>query len=261
MAAADRIAQGERPEEARAAARREFGNLPLIEDVTREKWGWLWLERLVQDLGYAFRQMRRSPGFAATVIGTLALGIGAATAMFTVVDHVMLRPLPYRDAGRLVAIQEHGTVDSRITRVLWPDVEQWIAQSRSFSQIALYIGMPGRNFLEGASGTMQVDGMEVSPNLFATLGVEPALGHDFIQEQVGAGTGKNTGTVILSDATWKEAYGADRAIVGQSVRINNKSYVVVGVMPPGFDFPIRHFLSTWRLVTKAVDHGCTRRSR
>ena len=241
MAAADRIAQGERPEEARAAARREFGNLPLIEDVTREKWGWLWLERLVQDLGYAFRQMRRSPGFAATVIGTLALGIGAATAMFTVVDHVMLRPLPYRDAGRLVAIQEHGTVDSRITRVLWPDVEQWIAQSRSFSQIALYIGMPGRNFLEGASGTMQVDGMEVSPNLFATLGVEPALGHDFIQEQVGAGTGKNTGTVILSDATWKEAYGADRAIVGQSVRINNKSYVVVGVMPPGFDFPIGTF--------------------
>lgn len=78
MAVADRMARGETPEEARAAALRDLGSVPLIEDVTRETWGWLWLERLLQDLGYAFRQMRRSPGFAATVIGTLALGIGAA---------------------------------------------------------------------------------------------------------------------------------------------------------------------------------------
>src|SRR6185437_3732174 len=108
MAITDRIAQGGTPEEARASAMREFDNSPLIEDVTREKWGWLWLERLIQDLSYAFRQMRRSPGFAVTVIGTLALGIGAAAAMFTVVDHALLRPLPYRNVGHLVAIQEYG---------------------------------------------------------------------------------------------------------------------------------------------------------
>ncbi len=264
MAVADRIARGERPDEAQAAALHEFGNVPLIEDVARKTWGWLWLESLMQDLGYALRQVRRSPGFAATVIGTLALGIGAATAMFTVVDHVLLRPLPYRDAGRLVGIQEHGTADSRITRALWLDIEQWISQTRSFSQIALYIGMPGRNFLEGNSGAMQVDGMEISPNLFATLGVEPALGRDFIQEQVGAGPGENTGAVILSDAAWKEGYGADHAIVGKSVRINNRSYVVVGVMSPGFDFPFGTFSrlgasspKVWTTITLG-DHDKTR---
>ena len=99
MAAADRVAQGESESDARVAAEREMGNLPLAKDVTRETWGWVWLERLGQDFRYTLRQMRRSPGFAATVIGTLALGIGAAAAMFTVVDHVLLRALPYRNSS------------------------------------------------------------------------------------------------------------------------------------------------------------------
>jgi predicted permease len=237
MAITDRIAQGETPEEARTSAMREFGNIPLIEDVTREKWGWLWLERLIQDLGYAFRQMRRAPGFAVTVIGTLALGIGAAAAMFTVVDHALLRPLPYHDAGRLVAIQEHGAKASGRFRAPWLDIQQWIAQSHSFRQIAFFIGMSGRNFLESKSGAMQIDGVEVSPNLFSTLGDSPELGRDFLQEPVGSATGKNLNTVILSDAAWKEAYGGDRGILGKQVQINEKSYVVVGVMAPGFEIP------------------------
>jgi hypothetical protein len=108
MAIADRVARGATEEEARTAAEREMGNLPLAKDVTRETWGWVWLERLGQDVRYALRQMRRGPGFAATAIGTLALGIGAAAAMFTVVDHVLLRALPYKDAGRLVQLQEGG---------------------------------------------------------------------------------------------------------------------------------------------------------
>ncbi len=238
MAIADRVARGETAEEARAAALRELGNVPLIEDVTRATWGWVRLERLLQDLGYALRQMRRSPGFATTVIGTLALGIGAAAAMFTVVDHELLRPLPYRDAGRLVVIQEHGAKERGSWGTPWLDIEQWMAQSRAFSQIAFYRGMSGRNFLEGSGGgAMQIGGTEVSPNLFATLGAEPSLGRDFLQEPVGFGASKNAGTVILSDAAWKEAYGADAAIVGKSVRINDKSYIVVGVMPPGFEYP------------------------
>ncbi|HEV2134484.1 MAG TPA: ABC transporter permease [Terracidiphilus sp.] len=238
MAVADRAARGEKPDEARAAALRELGNLPLIEDVTRGTWGWLRLERLLQDLGYGFRQMRRSPGFAVTVIGTLALGIGAAAAMFTVVDHVLLRPIPYRDAGRLVVIREHGTKEREPRGTPWLDIEEWMAQSHSFSQIGFFNGMAGRNFLEGSSGAMQVAGMAVSPNLFSIIGVSPALGRDFLQEPVSAGPGKNAGTVILSDAAWKEAYGGDAKVLGQSVRINDKSYVVVGVMPPGFEMPI-----------------------
>ena len=100
--------RGESPEQARVAALREFGNVALIEDVTRETWGWVRLERLGQDLKYAFRQLRRSPVFTATVIATLTLGLGATAAMFTVVDHVLLRPLPYQDSHQLVTINEAG---------------------------------------------------------------------------------------------------------------------------------------------------------
>jgi hypothetical protein len=100
--------RGESSEHARTAAIREFGNIALIEDVTHETWGWVRLERLGQDLKYAFRQLRRSPVFTATVIATLTLGLGATAAMFTVVDHVLLRPLPYQSSHQLVTINEAG---------------------------------------------------------------------------------------------------------------------------------------------------------
>jgi predicted permease len=239
MAVADRIAAGESPEEARAAAQRELGNLPLIEDVTRAAWGWLWLESILQDVAYALRQFRRSPGFAASVIGTLALGIAAATAMFTVVDHVLLRPLPFRDADRLVAIEPSKGSSQSHAGVPWLDIAQWQAQSHTVEQFALYgqFILAGRNFIQGYSDTFQVNGIFVSANLFNTLGVHPAIGRDFIAEPVTSTAGKNTGAVILSDSVWKAALGADPRIVGKSVTISNKSFTVVGVMPPGFDFP------------------------
>lgn len=238
MATQELIERGMKPEEARVSAVREFGNIPLVEDIATEMWGWLWVDRLLQDLRYAVRQVWRSPGFAATVIGTLALGIGAAAAMLTVVDHVLLRPLPYRDAGRLVAIQEHGTKIPGRSGAPWLDLEHWMARSRSFSQIAFFNGMAGRNFLEGSSGgAMQISAEMVSPNLFATLGVSPSLGRDFLAEPVESGASKNADTVILSDAAWKAAYGGDPGILGKNIKINNKSYLVVGVMPPGIEIP------------------------
>ncbi|HUD54985.1 MAG TPA: ABC transporter permease [Terracidiphilus sp.] len=251
MATEDLIERGMKPEEARVSAIREFGNVALVEDIATEMWGWLWVDRLLQDLRYAVRQMRRSPGFAATVIGTLALGIGAAAAMFTVVDHVLLRPLPYRDAGRLVAIQEHGTKDSGRSGAPWLDIEEWMARSRSFSQIAFSNGMPGRNFLEGSNGGgMQISAEMISPNLFATLGVSPSLGRDFVEEPAGSAVGKNADTVILSDAAWKAAYGGDLQILGKNVKINNKSYLVVGVMPPGIEIPFGpSFPQVWTTIT------------
>ena len=238
MAIADRIAQGESPEEARAAAQREFGNVPLIEDVTRATWGWMWIERLMQDVRFALRQMRRAPGFAMSVIGILALGIAAATSMFTVVDHVLLRPLPFRDPGRLVKVEETtAKAGGGDTEISWLDLEQWVQQTRSFGQIAFYRGMAGRSFLLGNSSSLQVQGTAVSTNLFSMLGVRPLMGRDFIQEAPGFTPGKNGPVVMLSHAAWQEAFGEDAAIVGKSVRINNDSYTVIGVMPPGFEIP------------------------
>ncbi len=238
MAAADRVARGESAAEARAAAEREMGNVPLAKDVTRETWGWVWLERLGQDFRYTLRQMRRSPGFAATVIGTLALGIGAAAAMFTVVDHVLLRALPYKNAGRLVLLQEGGR-DENFFYAPWADLEQWKSQSRSFDDMAFSAGLRGRTYLEGKSAAVQVDGQAVSSNLFAMLGATPALGRGFIAEAPSFAAGKNTGTIVLSDAVWREAFGGDKGIVGRVVRVNDVPCTVVGVMAAGFRYPAR----------------------
>jgi len=238
MAVADRVARGEDSEAARRGVEREFGNSALVKDITRQSWGWGWLERLQQDLKYALRQLRKSPGFAFTVIGTLGLGIGAATAMFTVVDHVMLRPLPYQDAGKLVAIHEANSQGKEIdSGAPWLDIEAWGGQSHSFEQIAFSGRLPGRTYLQGNTTSMQVGGVSVSPNLFPVLGVSPSLGRGFVQEPVGFTPGKDANTVVLSDAVWKTAYGADPKILGKIVKINADSYTVIGVMPPGFHYP------------------------
>ena len=221
---------------AEQTARREFGNVPLIEERSREVWQSHLLESLWADTRYALRQIRRSPGYAATVIGTLAVGIGAAAAMFTVVDHVLLRPTRYPDAGRLVAIEETDATTTTYSRPApWLDIEQWRAQSQSFSGIEFSARLAGRNYLNGEAGALQVDGERVSGNLFRMLGVRPALGRDF-DPAVSAST-SNTGTIVLSDAIWKEVFARDRGILGKVVKINNDSYTVVGVMPPGFQYP------------------------
>ncbi len=237
MAVVDRVARGESEAEARVQVDREMGNVPLAKDVTSEMWGWVWLERLGQDVRYAFRQMRRSPGFAATVIGTLALGIGAAAAMFTVVDHVLLRPLPYNDAGRLVLLGEGGRDTKNFYYAPWADLSQWKAQSQSFEDIAFSSGLTGRTYLEGKSAAVQVDGQAVSSNLFELLGAMPALGRGFVVEPPSFVAGRNTGTIVLSDAVWRGAFGGDKGIVGRVVRVNDVPWTVVGVMPAGFRYP------------------------
>ena len=237
MAIAERVGRGEAEEQARRAALREFGNVALVQDVTREIWGWTWLEWLAQDFRYALRQIRRSPSFAATVVGTLGLGIAAAAAMFTVVDHVLLQPTPYRDADRIVAIQETNGSTSNTWLSPWLDIEKWQEQSRSFSEISFSAKLTGRNFLlEQAVGT-EIDGERISPNLFRVLGIQTILGHGFFPETPSSVAGKNAGTIVLSDTVWKEVFGGDRAILGRVVKINGDSYAVSGVMQPGFRYP------------------------
>ncbi len=243
MAAEDRRERGDSAEEARTAALREFGNIPLVEDVTREMWGWVWLERLVEDLKYALRQLRKSPGFTFAVIGTLALGLGATAAMFTVVDRVLLRPLPYEDPGRLVEIQEAGKGGAIPYGAPALDIEQWQERSRTLEGTAYYtpnIDLGHRSFLEGTTGAAtQVNAPNISANLFEILGVHPAMGRAFeARRDNGSAQPGDARSIILSDAVWRTLYGGDAKILGKTVKLNGESCTVVGVMPRGFTFPL-----------------------
>ena len=237
MAAADARSRGLDDATAQREAQREFGNVALVKDVTREAWGWVWLERVQQDLKYALRQMSKSKGFAIAVIGTLALGIGAATAMFTVVDHVLLRPLPYADVSRLVEIYENsGSGDDRSPST-YLDIAAWREQAKSFDEIAFYSNRNGRSFAEGKDATTQVAFMLVSGNLFRTLGVSPQLGVGLKDRPESFAKRGDDRTLVMSDSAWRTLFGADRGILGKTVRVNGEPYTVVGVMPRGFSFP------------------------
>ena len=240
MAMADRMERGESEAEARRNAMREMGNVPLIEEVTRGMWGGVWLERALHDVRYALRQWRRTPGFAITVVVTLAMGLGAAVAMYTVVDRVLLRPLPYRDAGSLVQLSEVGKDGTPGWGNAFLDIQAWQARSHTLTSIAFddVGGGPGQlDFLEGKDGSIAVAGGTVSANLFPTLGVHAELGRTFLEGESGAVRPDDARTILLSDAIWRNAFGADPRIVGRTVMVSGQGYTVIGVMPRGFVFP------------------------
>src|SRR6202163_4095031 len=137
MAASDRIDRGESAPEAARFARREFGNVDLVQQVTRDQWAWLWLDELVRDLRYGARMLRKSPGFTAVAVLTLALGIGANTAIFSLVNGVLLRPLPYRNPDRLTMVWEKSRAGSP-DNVGYATYLDWKAQNKSFEQLAIY---------------------------------------------------------------------------------------------------------------------------
>ncbi len=231
------VAEGVPREEAEFRAKREFGNVTRIEERSREVWQWPRVESVWADVKYALRQVRRSKGFAFAAVGTLALGIGAAAALFMVVDHVLLRRLPYKDAAQLVTIGERGPKTTSDWSVPWLDIASWRAESRSLEDIAFWTQMNGRNYLEGNSAALLLDSERVSPNLFALLGAKTELGRGFTAEQPGFGAVKNAGSILLSDTVWHSAFGGDPEILGRAVRVNDQPYTVVGVMPAGFSFP------------------------
>jgi len=232
----DRKDRGASSEQARAVAMREFGNIALIEEVTRDTWGWVWLERLGQDLKYALRQLRRSPVFTATLVATLTLGLGATAAMFTVVDHVLLRPLPYADSHQLVAINEAGK--KGVTGgTPFLDLRQWQQRSHALQEIAFYSSTNHISFLDGTTGSARVIAPQVSANLFAVLGVHPAMGRGFEGQSDGSVLAGEAHNIILSDSVWRTTYGSDPNILGKVVKLNGESYIIVGVMPRDFTFP------------------------
>jgi len=189
---------------------------------------------LIQDVRYGLRMLVKNPGFTAVAVITLALGIGANTAVFSVVNAVLLRPLPYKDAGRLVVVweqnPERGWYRNIVSAANFVD---WRKQNHVFTQMAAID--PQRTFnLTGGGEPEEVWGEQVTTNLFSLLGVRPVLGRDFLPEEDKPGGPR---VVILSYGVWQRRYGGDASLVGKQISLNNDSYTVVGIMPADFYFP------------------------
>ena len=229
------IESGMSPGEARRAALRAFGNVALSKEDSRTMWGLRWLETLWQDVRFGVRTLVKSPSFTVVAVVTLALGIGANSAIFSVVNTVLLRPLPYRDSDRLVQVWEKGTADAfPLNSVSAANFRDWYEQNHVFEGLAA-VGRASFN-LTGVGDPERVEGRRVSANLFRLLGVEPQLGRAFLPEEDAPGAGR---VVILSDGLWRHRFNSDPGIVGKALTLNGQSYTVVGVMPQDFQFPSR----------------------
>jgi putative ABC transport system permease protein len=215
-------------EEAHMAARKNFGNALAIREVSHDSWGWAWLEHLGQDLRFAFRMFAKNPGFTAVAILTLALGIGANTAIFSVVYGVLLQPLPYRDASRLVVLNETTPMVGTVS-VSYPNFHDWRQQSHSFSQMAAVQDV-GFN-LAGVTQPENISGEAVSPNFLSMIGVRPFLGRDFEASEEKPGTPP---VVLLSYELWQSHMGSDRNAIGRTITLDGRSFTIVGVLPPNF---------------------------
>jgi putative ABC transport system permease protein len=234
MAIRDRIDRGESPQQAEHAARREFGNVLLLRETARDMWGWVMIEQFWQDIVYAARALRKARAFTLVSVLTLALGIGANTAMFSVVQAVVLRPLPFPHPERLVSVHE---IDMRASTrapgsVSYPNFLDWRARARSFASLATH--RTGSFTITGLGPSQQVPGAVVSAEFFSTLGREPSIGRGFVvgEEQPGADA------IIVSDEFWRSQLGSARDAVGRQLMVNGRAYTVVGIMPPGFHFPL-----------------------
>jgi putative ABC transport system permease protein len=189
------------------------------------------LELLLKDLRYGFRMLRRKPGFTAVAVLTLALGIGANTAIFSVVNAVLLRPLPYPDSGRLVSVYE-SLPQGGTGSVSVPNLSDWRAQSDVFTGIAAY--QFGDFNLREEEQPVRAVGATVTANFFDVLGATPRAGRAFVEGEDRAGRER---VVVLSDRLWRRSYGADPGVVGQDILLGGEKYQVVGVMPPSVQFP------------------------
>jgi predicted permease len=201
---------------------------------------------LLQDLRYALRQFRKSPGFTMVAVITLALGVGANTAVFSVVDAVMLRPLPYAQPERLIEAESVNTHNPQSINISYPDFFDWRSQTRTLEHLVSY--HDNLFTLTGLERPVQVDAEVVSWDLLPALGVRPELGRGFAADEEKAGTR----VVLISHSLWTSQFGADPAILGRGVRLSGDLYTVVGVMPSTFRFPVnKPRNSVW--TTLAVD--------
>ena len=235
----EHIARGMTPDAARAAARREFGPVTQLVEESRDARGVMWIANALQDLKYGVRLMRRSPGFAAAAMLTIALGIGATTAMFSVVYGVLLRPLPYGDPDRLVNIWTSAP-NRGLPRayVGMANVYDWKARNHAFEDVAALRAVANFNLTGQGGEPERLFGSRIAANLLPVLRVSPILGRGFTEDEDEIGHER---VALLSHGLWRRRFGGDPAIVGQSISLSGVPHTVVGVMGSDFAFPSREY--------------------
>jgi predicted permease len=219
--------------DARSAARRAFGNSTLWKESTRAAWGWTSVESIAKDLRFALRMLRKNPGFSAIAVLALALGIGVNTSVFTLVNAVLLRPLPFPHPEQLVRMWDSFGKSGNAGPISYPNFADWRAWSRSFSDIAAFTGYSA--VLTGTGEAQHVQGMVASASLFHLLGVQPVMGRDFLPEEDRRGAFAGPNRIIISHRLWQDHFGRDASILGRSLVLDGRPYSVIGVMPAGFD--------------------------
>jgi len=228
--------QGLSDEEARGAARRTFGNVAQAEERFYEAGRWFGWDRLIQDLRFGLRMLAKNPGFTAVAVLTLALGIGANTAIFSVVNAVLLKPLPYPESDRLVHVLwafQNGTAES----VTGTEFEFWRAHNRVFEGAAAVGLFPDGANLRSGDHADYVKALAVSRDFFRTINVQPFLGRGFSAEEDRPNGPK---AAILSYGLWQRRFGSDPTVVGHPITLDDESYDVIGVMPKGFEFVLEY---------------------
>ena len=239
-------------EEAARRARLEFGGLEQVKEECRDARGVNFIETTIQDIRYGLRMLRKNPGFTAVAVLTLALGVGATTAIFSVVNAVMLKPLPFPTADRLVRLESLIAATGQGRIASYPDFLDWRARNHVFEGMAVF---RTEDFtLIGSREPLHLHGAVVSAQLFSVLGATPALGRSFLEEEDNPAATSGTDAVILSYGMWQRHFGSDASVLGSTLQLGDHLFTVVGVMPKAFQFPVQaEPIELW--TTIAVDAG------
>jgi predicted permease len=220
-------------DEARFAAQRDFGNTTLVKEVTREMWGWSFLERFLQNVRYGLRLIGRSPGFTAVAILTLALGIGANTAIFSIVNAIFLRPLPFAESQRIFLVARTGNKIGGGS-ISWPIFLAWKEKQGLFDALGTVNGNVSYT-LTGRGDPEQIPTDVISYDVLPALQVRPQIGRGFQPEEAKDG---GPTAMVISDSLWRRKFSADPKIIGQTISFAGAAQIVEGVMPPDFQIPM-----------------------
>jgi predicted permease len=227
--AEENIRRGMTPEQARHAARREFGGVEQSKEMYRERRGLPFLETFLRDIRFGTRMLGKNPGFAIVAILTLALGIGANTAIFSVVKAVLMRPLPFKDPSRLVRVNE-SVVNGGRSPVAYPNYLDWRAQNRVFEEMAAYGDC--ELIISGKDMSDRVDCEQVSDTYFPLLGISAILGRTFTPEE--NAVPRKHAVALIGYGLWQRRFGSDLQILGKPIRLNDYQFTIIGVLPKGF---------------------------